>query len=650
MARISKLNRIFNSIELNYANLTNQLNNWISATYKKSNILYNSASPYGQILNFVKEIFIQNILYVKNAVRQLDIDQAVTIRTIRNIARISGHNPSRAISAQGTLKFKLKQGTDISQIAGGKIIIYNETQLKNISNSLYYSIKTGTYRNYYTLKSGCQFFINIVQGKYETQTFTGDGTLSQSFQVVVSNNSTIDNFDFQISLNGVTLKVRDHLYDMLQDEYACYTRTGFNGGLDVYFGNGINGCIPNIGSVIEVKYLTTNGLAGNILNNNINGFNFITDIYDSEGNIIQADKLFDIFIETDINFASDGESIEYTRSVIPYVSRNFVLATPDQFIYHLMKLNMFSKVNAFNTLDTIKIDLNSSTTNLVETNLNEMYLYLIPRITDHFSSSVNYFNVPFDYFYLNQDEKNRIISYLKIQGIVSISSIINIIDPIIKKYIVNVFIRRYDDTSEDNIREQVLDTLSTYFSSYSRYDRIVKANLITELKDIDGIDSINLEFVGKDNEDYNRNGALLSSTQPNVLQSTYVSNSNSVNAYTNVYQSTITSANNSNAMKSDSSKSATTPNYSSSIIGNSNLSASIGNSTVVSYNNTSQYDSSKLIGLDPVLGDIIIGNNELVVLRGGWINRNGIYFGEDPTSSSGFSTVNIIWKGVTYRT
>ena len=649
MARISKLNRIFNSIELSYANLTNQLNNWISATYKKSNILYNSASPYGQILTFVKEVFIQNVLYVKNAVRQLDIDQAVTIRTIRNIARISGHNPSRAISAQGTLKFKLKQGTDISQISGGKIVIYNETQLKNTSNSLYYSIKTGTYRNYYTLKNGCQFFINIVQGKYETQTFTGDGTLSQSYQVVVSNSSTIDNFDFQISLNGVTLQIRDHLYDMLQDEYACYTRTGFNGGLDVYFGNGINGCIPDIGAVIEVKYLTTNGLAGNILNNNVNGFNFITDIYDSEGNVVQADKLFDIFIETDINFASDGESIEYTRSVIPYVSRNFVLATPDQFIYHLMKLNMFSKVNAFNTLDTIKIDLNSNT-DTIDINLNEMYLYLIPRITDYFSASVNYFNIPFDYFYLNQDEKNRIISYLKIQGIVSISSIISIIDPIVKKYIVNVFIRRYDDTSEDNIREQVLDTLSTYFSSYSRYDRIVKANLITELKDIDGIDSINLEFVGKENEDYNRNGALLSSTKSNVLQSTYVSNSNSVNASTNEYKSIITSTNNANSISSDRSNTATSSNYSSSIIGNSKLSASIGSSTVVSYSNTSQYDSSKQIGLDPVLGDIIIGNNELVVLRGGWINRNGIYFGEDPTSSSGFSTVNIIWKGVTYRT
>ena len=648
MARISKLNRIFNSIELNYANLTNQLNNWISATYKKSSIIYNSASPYGQILTMIKEIFVQNILYIKNAVRQFDIDQAVTIRTIRNIARISGHNPSRAISAQGTLKFKLKQGIDITQVAGGKIIIYNETQLKNISNSLYYSIKTGTYRNYYTLKSGCQFFINIIQGKYETQTFTGDGTLSQSFQVAISNNSTIDNFDFQISLNGVILQIRDHLYDMLQDEYSCYTRTGFNGGLDIYFGNGINGCIPSIGSVIEVKYLTTNGLNGNILNNNVNDFTFIDDIYDSDGNVIQADKLFDIYIETDINFASDGESIEYTRSIISHVSRNFVLATPDQFIYHLMKLNIFSKVNAYNTLDTIKIDLNSNTVD--DININQMYLYLIPRITDYFSSNINYFNIPFDYFYLDQEQKNRIINYLKMEGILSISSIINIIDPIIKKYIMNIFIIRYNDTSEDNIREQVLDTISTYFSSYSRYDRIVKANLITELKDIDGIDSLNLEFISKDNEDYIRTGSILSSTQSSVLQSTYTSNSNSVNVSKNSYQNTITATNNTNSINSNGSSVPTTPNYSNSIVGSSNSSTSIGSSTVVSYTNTSQYDSSKQIGLDPILGDIIIGNNELVVLRGGWINRNGIYFNEDPTLTSGFSTVNIIWKGVTYRT
>ena len=74
---------------------------------------------------------------------------------------------------------------------------------------------------------------------------------------------------------------------------------------------------------------------------------------------MQPLSLFDIFVETDIKFASDGESVEYTKSVIPYVSRNFVLATPAQFIYHLKKLNMFSKVNAFNTLDMVQIDIDS---------------------------------------------------------------------------------------------------------------------------------------------------------------------------------------------------------------------------------------------------------------------------------------------------
>lgn len=655
MARLSKLNRAFNRIELNYNNLTNQINTWLSSVYKKSAILFNSASPYGQILDVVKELFVHNILYLKNFVRQIDIDQANSIRTIRNIARISGHNPSRAISAKGTIKFKLKQGVNFNQlISGGQVVIYEDTLLKNRSNGLYYTLKLGSYKNFYTLLPNSQFFVNLVQGKYETQTFTGDGTISQSYQVTVSNNTIIDNFDFQVYLNGVNLQIKDHLYDMLQDEYACYTRTGFNGGLDIYFGNGTYGCIPAIGSTIEVRYLITNGLIGNILNNKVNDFVFIDNIYDSNGNTLQAEQLFDVFIDTDVQFASNGESIEYTRSVIPYVSRNFVLATPAQFIYHIRKLNMFSKVNAFNTLDMIKIDIDSDGS-LDQININEMYLYLIPRITDYFSNDVNYFNLPFDAFYLDQIEKDRIINYLKMQGILSITSVVKIIDPKIKLFVLNVFIRRYEDASEENIREQVVDTLSTYFSTYSRYDRIVKANLIAELKNIDGIDSVNIEFVGKDNEDYHRDGALLSSTQKNVLDITYATNSNSVNMSTNNYRDIVNAKNNYNAQNPDKSTTHTSKQLmntftAQSSVNNQYSTVSVGDSSVISYQNTTKYDAKKQIGIDPVLGDIVIGNNELVVLRGGWSNRNGVFFSEDPRTTTGFSTVNIIWKGVTPRT
>lgn len=662
MARLTKLNRVFNRIELNYANLTNQINNWLSSAYGKSSILFNSASPYGQILDTIKELFLQNILYLKNFVKQLDIDQSNSKRMISNIARISGHNPSRAIAAKGTFKFKLKQGINIDQtIAGGQVIIYDDTVVKNKTNSLYYSLKIGTDRNFYPLTPGCQFFVNVVQGRYETQTFTGDGTISQSFQVTVSNSATIDNFDYTVTLNGINLQLKDHLYDMLKDEYACYTRTGFNGGLDIYFGNGTYGIIPPIGSIITVKYLLNNGLQGNILNNKVNDFTFVGDIYDNDGNAIQATQTFDIFVETDIKFASDGESVEYTKSVIPYVSRNFVLATPAQFIYHLKKLNMFSKVNAFNTLDLVKIDIDSDGT-LDSININEMYLYLIPRITDYFSSDINYFNVPFDAFYLDQTEKDRIITYLKMQGIVSITSSIKIIDPKIKYYIVNIFIRKYDDVSEDNIREQIINNLSEYFSSYNRYDRIIKADLITNLKTIDGIDSINLEFVGLDNENYHRDGALLSSTKKNVIETTYATSSNSVNVSADKYRDIVTKSQDLKKKNPDKSTSNTTQTNSlvnSITIDNAtstldqkgvqNTKISQGKSTIVAYNNTSQYDATKMIGIDPVLGDVVIGKNELVILRGGWSNRNGVFFSEDPKTTSGFSTINIIWKGVTPR-
>lgn len=600
MARISKLNNVFNKIELNYATLTNQINNWLRYTYKKSAILFNASSPYGQILEVVKELFVHNILYLKNFVRNIDIEQANSISTIRSIARISGHNPSRPMCAKGTLNFKLLQGKDISSNFSNKtLVIYNDTVIRNNTNGLFYTLKTGALKNYYNLMDGRsnQFFINVIQGKYETQTFTGDGSPSQSFQVSTNGNVYIDNFDVQVYLNGINLEIKDHLYDIFENEYSCYTRTGFNGGLDIYFGNGKNGVIPPIGSIIEVKYLMTNGTAGNILNNKINDFTFIDNAYDSDGEVVKIEKFFDIFIETDIKFAGDGESVEYTKSVIPYVSRNFVLSTPPQFIYHLRKLNMFSKVHAFNTLNMIKVDYDSDG---VEDNvdINDIYLYLIPRITDYFSTNVNYFNVKLDAFYLDPEEKERILIFLKQQGTIGIISNVKIIDPKLKFFVINIFIRRFSDVPEDNIRENIVTILSDFFSTYERHDRIVKADIISELKTLDGIDSVNIEFVGLDNENYHKNGSILSSNQRTVIETTSVSSN--------------------------------------------------GESLVV-YKDTNQYDPKKMIGIDPVLGDIIINNGELVILRGGWHNRNGVYFNDDPISSNGLSSINIIWKDTTDR-
>jgi len=666
-------NRVFEFIELRFSDITLQINAWLQGVYNKSSILLNPASPYGQILEVIKEFFLHNIIYLKNSLKQTDIEQANTKRAVSNWARIAGHNPSRALSAKGTLKFKLKQGINISdKVAGSNATIYDKTLVRNNTNNLFYSLKIGGDKNIYPLSPGCQFFVSISQGKYETQTYTGDGSANQSVQVVIDNNSMVDNFDYTVVLNGINMTIKDHLYDMFENEYACYTRTSFAGGLDVYFGNGKNGIIPPIGSVIDVKYLLTDGLQGNILNPKTDDFTFVDDIYDDDNNPIQVNQIFDLYVETDIMFGTDGESIEYTKTIIPYVSRNFVLATPSQFIYHLKKLNLFSKVNAFNTLDMVKIDIDSDG-NLNDININEMYLYLIPKINNYFVGDVNYFNIPFDKFFLNEDQKQRIITYLKMQGTLSITANIKIIDPKITKYIVNIFIRIFDDTTQDNIRNQIIQILGDYFSNNERYDRIVKADVIGQLKTIDGIDSVNLEFVGQDNENYHKDGAILSNKKRTTIETTYATNSSSVN----VSADYLKSVKNDQAQKTLQASQSASSNLSQSNSGtktgrqsfsdalrsgaitssqhiflppqqSSDSTVSVGQTTVVSYNQTN-YNSLESKGLDPILGDILIGQNELAILRGGWSNRNNVYYHEDPKSTDGFNSINIIWKGVTNR-
>ena len=81
------------------------------------------------------------------------------------------------------------------------------------------------------------------------------------------------------------------------------------------------------------------------------------------------------------------------------------------------------------------------------------------------------------------------------------------------------------DESSVGAAVQTFDLTNIFDSTYDRYDRVVKADIIGQLKNIDGVDSVNLEFVSKDNEDYHRDGALLSSNKVTVSQNTYVETS-----------------------------------------------------------------------------------------------------------------------------
>lgn len=611
--------QIINFIELQYDKLSEQIKNWLQITYSKSDINFSEASTYGQILKVDKELFTHNIIYNKNSVNQIAIDYATDDRIIGNLARISGHNPTRPISATGTINLKLKTGIDIeSQIGGSKIKINNRTLLKNKSNSLYYNIVLGTDYVLYDVTADMSIQLNVIQGQYESQQFTGQGLKNQSFSVNVDGVTNIENFNFAVFYNGLSLSPKVGMVDMLPNELAFFSRTGFQGGLDIYFGTGDFGFVPGIGAIIECRYLLSDGKNGNILNNKVNDFTFIESVYDGNGDILSMETLFDITIENDITFGADKENKVFTKNVVPFVSRNFVLATPDQFIYTLKKLNMFSLINAYNTLDENNVNNNSYIDQFITTTFgknvidrekireslkdffpniydNVIYLYLIPNVKNYFVSDYNYFTIPFDAFYLDANEKKKVMDYLRQMGTLSITTNVKIVDPVISRYVINVYVRRFSDDFEDNIRNKIIGIVSDYFINVNRYDRIVKADLITRIKEqIPGVDSVNLDFICKKNEDYHRDR-----------------NINVVNAS----------------------------------VANTNDTTLLAPPTPV---NPDRYDPNKVLGLDPVQGDIIADKTEFAVLRGGWYDRNGIYYNDVPIIN-GLSTINIVWTGVSVK-
>ena len=81
------------------------------------------------------------------------------------------------------------------------------------------------------------------------------------------------------------------------------------------------------------------------------------------------------------------------------------------------------------------------------------------------------------------------------------------------------------------------------------------------------------------------------------------------------------------------------------ISANANKDIAIPNSNIEPVKVSPDYISNSTIGLDPVLGDIIFDPKEMPIIRGGWYDRNGIYF-SDEMEALGLKSINIIKKGV----
>jgi hypothetical protein len=557
--------------EITFDKLKIEIESYLKKQYNKVDMLFTNASPYGQILSVVENLHQLSLAYLKQSLKYLDLGQnnGRNENIIRNAALFAGHIPGRAISATGTLKLTLKAGNDIEgNVPGSRMTMYNRTTIRNKTNGLNYSINLGAEKVTYTITNSSEIYIPIIQGKWALTTFTGTGEINQTLQLTIREKIDIENFNYEVSVNGEFWECKTDLYSMLPGEKACILRTGFNGGIDIIFGNNGYGMCPPIGANINVAYLLSNGASGSIFRRTVNDWSFVTYPIDGFGNTLDPTKSFDVQIYTDINFGADKEPIEFTRNVLPIVSSNFVIGMPKQFAYHIKRLGVFSHVNAYERD-------------------NGIYIVATPNIKLFKNKNTNYFDININAFTLDNYEKSKIVKYLKSGGNNVLSKSFQIDSPILSYYTMNVFIITYDNAIDADVNAQVYEVISEYFLNMTSMDRIAKVDLVTLISEISEIHSIDLSFVSKKNEDYHRSAKI---------------NANNI---TNEY----------------------------------------ANSETVKYENIiPSYDASKVLGIDPVLGDILFEPSELPIIRGGWYDRNSIYY-SDAIDGVGLSSVNVIKKG-----
>jgi len=479
---------IFKYNRIRYDELAADAQNYLVRTFAQVGDVFSPASAYGQLLGVMIDLGKLIFYYVEDGITEMNIFTATRDVSIRSLARISGHNPSRAVAATGTINLTYN-GNPID-IYGNTVIIPNYTRLLDNSTGLSYTITTDVEEIRMNLTGKNTIEVKVTQGSVEAQTVTGTGLPLQSYAINPKKNAQIDNFFVKVYVNSEEWKQYDSVYDMPYEAKGVVIKTGISGGLDLYFGNGFFGAPPPIGSSIRIEYLTTAGNAGNIVEDDAQ-FAFDEAVYDLLGNSLKIDEVIDISINKSIMFGSDAEPIYLTRVLAPKTSRSYVLANADSYVYFLQKFNIFSVIDAFSSLDDDDI-----------TDDNVVYLFLIPDVNKRKPTNGDYFTVPYSLFLLSDEEKQKIYDYVEQSGQKILTTVVKIIDPVVKRYVININISAFEGYSKETISQQVISKCSEYFLNNRRRDKIPKSDLISIIENVPGVDSVNLWFVSEGDEVY----------------------------------------------------------------------------------------------------------------------------------------------------
>jgi len=311
----------------------------------------------------------------------------------------------------------------------------------------------------------------------------------------------VDHDQIRVTVNSNLWSKYDSLYDMKKGTQGYIVKTGITGGLDLYFGNGSFGEIPEKGASIKVEYLKISGAMGNLNGRADLTFKFETEGTDSLGNTHDLNELLEFSFTVAPKMGANPEDIALTKLIAPLQSHSFVLATPDNYEHFLSRYGLFSYLDAYNTTDDGYLDDD-----------NVIYLFMLPNTLKKLQNNKDYFSLDTSEFFFTEIEKEGIMGLLEKSGRQMVTTEVKIVDPLPQYFRMDIKVRYFEGYHKNNLSSEIRSKVAEYLINITRRDRLPKSDIVAIIEGIEGIDSVNVKFTSEKEETARRLGYYISKT------------------------------------------------------------------------------------------------------------------------------------------
>lgn len=473
--------RLFNIRNIQFNQILEDIQGYLAKSTGSMKTI-NKSTVFGQLITVVAGVAHNIMLYIEDSLIEQNKYTAQRKKSVVGLAALSGYEPSYGKSAGVWVRVAHK----VNNRNPLDVIIPDHQQILCSQNGLYYNMVLN--KPAMVVKCDTNLaneYIYAVQGQFETQRFTATG--GKLYVQNIKFTGFLDVDYITVKVNNVEWQKRASLYDMGANELAYAVKYNPVSGVDIVFGNGVNGAIINSNDIIEVSYLLHDGESGNVDVAENSYFLFSSKLRDIAGEEVDGNTCFDIRFASDdaVAAGANSESIDLIRKMIGYNTRSLVLSDANAYSAFLNKFSFVGYNRTWSEPGSLVVN------SLVMRN------YKLDM-----KSGSDYFDLKPDKFRLSNIQKTSIQNAIGESGMQLAGTTYNILDIELCKYALYVYVKLKDRSSDSEvITTKIRSLIGEFFGDIQSDSYVPKSDIINLIKDnVPEVDGVTCYFLSERNE------------------------------------------------------------------------------------------------------------------------------------------------------